>query len=373
MLGVHGSEQEGKIAKLQANTANVFFVPPMALAPPFLGIEFPVLPDTALGHALHVVELLRAANLMARLRLGRRAPRLGWRLCDGGGTPLPVAAGPCQAVLAEGAFVGPAGAVWVVSQHTADVPSLRQQVARHAALRRHLAVALDQGQRVLTQGNGAWWAAGSGRLGGRHVALPWYWAAAFHRDHPDIALAAGTGVCVDGPWLSAALPQDTGELVLALVAQLWPHDLHDALAAVLRPDAARQKAAQEALQAQHVPTTRDSALVRAIEHLEKHMDRPYALGTLAAAAAVSPRTLLRHFKEAFGHSPLDHLHRLRCDRARLLLEITLESVPSIALSCGYADPAAFRRVFVRHVGVTPAAYRQRHSLRAPRQRWRVAL
>lgn len=345
----------------------------MSSSPALFGIDFPVLPDTAMGHVLHTVELLRAANLIARLRLGRRAPRLGWRLCDARGHPLPVDAGAVQALLLEGRFEGPPQAQWVLSQHVADVPALRQLVTRHVALRRHLTVSIDQGQRVLTLGNGAWFAAGSGRLAGHRVALPWYWAAAFHRDHPDIALAESTGVCADGPWLSAALPQDTGELLLALMAQIWDRGVHDALASVLRPDAARQKAAHEALQAQHVPTTRDSALARAIEHLEKHMDQPYALDSLAAAAAVSPRTLLRHFQQALGHSPLDHLHRLRCDRARLLLEITLESVPSIALSCGYADPAAFRRIFARHVGLTPAAYRQRHSLRAPRQRWRVAL
>ena len=38
------------------------------------------------------------------------------------------------------------------------------------------------------------------------------------------------------------------------------------------------------------------------------------------------------------------LHRLRCARARVLLEITLESVPSVALACGYEDASAFRRV-----------------------------
>ena len=101
------------------------------------------------------------------------------------------------------------------------------------------------------------------------------------------------------------------------------------------------------------------------------MDRPYALDAVAQAAAVSPRTLLRHFRQVLGHSPLDHLHRLRCERARWLLETTLEGIPAIAQSCGYADPAAFRRIFTRVVGLSPSAYRQRHALRAPRQRWRV--
>jgi transcriptional regulator GlxA family with amidase domain len=339
--------------------------------PPVWGLDLPVLPQASLGHTLHLVELLRSANLIARVRQGRHAPRLGWRLVDAHGRPLAPTTGPLATLLDEGGFEGPAQALFVPSQHSADVPSLRQQVARHAGLARRLGVALDQGQRVLTLGNGAWWAAASGRLAGRRVALPWYWAAAFHRDHPEILQADGTQVCTDGPWLSAALPQDLGELVLALLAQIWEASLVEALASVLRPDLLRQRAAQEALQASHMPATRDSALARAIAYLEKQVDRPYALDAVAQAAAVSPRTLLRHFRQVLGHSPLDHLHRLRCERARLLLEITLEGIPAIAQSCGYADPAAFRRIFTRVVGLSPSAYRQRHALRAPRQRWRV--
>lgn len=373
MLGRLCKANRVKIANYRANTANRALRRTMATFPPFFGIEFPVVPETELGHLLHAVELLRTANLMARLRVGRRAPRLGWRLCTAHGQPLPIGQGVGKALLAEGLFDGPPDAQWVLSQHAGDAPALRQMLVRQGPLRHHLTMALDEGQRVLTQGNGAWLAAGTGRLNGHCVALPWYWATAFHRDHPDIGLAPGTSACVSGPWLSAALPQDTGELLLALVDLIWDHHLHQSLAAALRPDAARQRAAQEALLARHVPTTRESALARAIEHLEKHMDQPYALDALAAAAAVSPRTLLRHFQQSLGHSPLDHLHRLRCDRARLLLEITLESVPSIAGACGYDDPAAFRRIFTRYVGLTPTAYRQRHSLRAPRQRWRVAL
>ena len=54
-------------------------------------------------------------------------------------------------------------------------------------------------------------------------------------------------------------------------------------------------------------------------------------------------------------------------------KVLLESVPSIAVACGYSDPAAFRRIFVRYTGVAPGEYRKRHALRAPRKRWRVDL
>ena len=62
--------------------------------PPVWGVDLHVLPQAALGHALHVVELLRSANLMARLRRGRHAPRLGWRLVDLQGHALPPSTGP---------------------------------------------------------------------------------------------------------------------------------------------------------------------------------------------------------------------------------------------------------------------------------------
>ncbi len=105
--------------------------------------------------------------------------------------------------------------------------------------------------------------------------------------------------------------------------------------------------------------------------MNAHLERPYRLNEVAEAAAVSPRTLLRHFEQVLGHTPLDHLHLLRCRRARVLLEITLDSIPAVAEACGYADPAAFRRVFMRHVGETPSRYRERFALRSSRARWQV--
>lgn len=340
--------------------------------PRCFAIELPVLPETALGHLLGFVELLRAANLLASLRQGPGAPRFGWRFVDGEGHPLAPEQGLLRGHQREGAWGDtPASAWFVAPVLRPDVPAIRDCVAQHGALSRRLAVALDAGQRVCTLGNGAWFVAASGRLPAGRVCLPWFYMAGFHRDHPGVTLAAGDEFCEDGAWLSAALPAGLDWMAVALARHALGADMAQVLRSALRSDPERERVAAQATRAQHIPATRDSTLARAIAHLEQRLDQPYDLDTLASAAAVSPRTLLRHFQQALGHSPLDHLHRLRCERARVLLEITLESVPTIAQACGYADPAAFRRVFVRHVGETPVAYRQRRSLRAPRQRWRV--
>ncbi|WP_046238208.1 helix-turn-helix domain-containing protein, partial [Delftia tsuruhatensis] len=213
--------------------------------------------------------------------------------------------------------------------------------------------------------------AAGGRCQGRLVALPWYFMGGFGLDFPGIELAEGQPFVDDRPWLSASHPEALAPMAVALTRHAFGDDLAAALAAVLQPDAQRERATRAALQDRRIPATRNSVLAHAIAWLEARVEQPYDLQALAHAASTSPRTLLRHFQQELGHSPLDHLHRLRCARARVLLEITLESVPSVALACGYGDASAFRRVFLRYVGMAPAAYRERHALRAPRRRWRV--
>ncbi|EPX78063.1 hypothetical protein Salmuc_03385 [Salipiger mucosus DSM 16094] len=54
---------------------------------------------------------------------------------------------------------------------------------------------------------------------------------------------------------------------------------------------------------------------------------------------------------------------IRVSAARKLLEDGAPSIEQVALSVGYEDVAFFRRVFKRHSGVTPSAYRDRFRLR----------
>jgi transcriptional regulator GlxA family with amidase domain len=53
----------------------------------------------------------------------------------------------------------------------------------------------------------------------------------------------------------------------------------------------------------------------------------------------------------------------------MLLESTYLPVETVAERCGWRDSAMLRSVFKAAVGLTPAAYRERFTLRSERKRW----
>ena len=71
--------------------------------------------------------------------------------------------------------------------------------------------------------------------------------------------------------------------------------------------------------------------------------------------------LLRRFAAETGESPLAFLQRRRIEAAKRLLEAPGARVAEVMERVGYLDPAAFRKLFVRHAGVTRATYRRQFA------------
>jgi transcriptional regulator GlxA family with amidase domain len=133
----------------------------------------------------------------------------------------------------------------------------------------------------------------------------------------------------------------------------------------------RQQLTPTLVESRWITKTSDSPVYRAMQWLQAHVDQPYRLAPVAEAAAASERTLLRHFRQVTGMTPLAYLHTLRVERAKMLLEVTLHGIPGIAEACGYSDTASFGRLFQRETGMSLSQYRARYTLRARRARWRV--
>lgn len=92
--------------------------------------------------------------------------------------------------------------------------------------------------------------------------------------------------------------------------------------------------------------------------LDKRFFEPADLESAALATQLSRRWFTDRFREITGTTWLDHLHRLRIDHARMLLEETDRTVTSIAFECGYDHLSTFYRAFKKRHAVSPEQWRQ---------------
>jgi transcriptional regulator GlxA family with amidase domain len=93
--------------------------------------------------------------------------------------------------------------------------------------------------------------------------------------------------------------------------------------------------------------------------IAEHYESSNPVARMIGASGLTPRTFARRFRAATGYTPLEYVQTLRIEEAKQLLEGSSLPVEQVAVAVGYDDPASFRRLFKRMVGLGPARYRQR--------------
>ncbi len=105
---------------------------------------------------------------------------------------------------------------------------------------------------------------------------------------------------------------------------------------------------------------RFGSLERAILWVEQHYGERFSLGELARAAALSPATLNRRFREIMACTPMEYVQKERLRRATLLLgdrSLAL-GLAEIAGRCGFVDAPHFSRLFRQACGLSPREWRR---------------
>jgi AraC-like DNA-binding protein len=100
-------------------------------------------------------------------------------------------------------------------------------------------------------------------------------------------------------------------------------------------------------------------IVRSIEMMRAHLDRPLRMSQLAAMANISAAHFTDLFKAQTGYAPKDYFTRLKMHKACQLLDSTSLPVKEIANQVGYEDPLHFSRVFKRINNLSPTDQRKR--------------
>jgi transcriptional regulator GlxA family with amidase domain len=227
-----------------------------------------------------------------------------------------------------------------------------------------VAVMIERCDRLVTVCSGALLAAATGALDGHRVTTHWARAAELADRWPAVDVDADPiYVCSRRPdarevWTSAGVTAGI-DLTLALVEHDHSTDVAQTVARWLvmflrRPGGQSQFAAPTWIrQAPPGPIQRAQAIV---------IDDPGAdhrVGELARRVGMSERHFVRMFARDVGLSPARFVARIRVDTARQALESSTDTVEVIARHCGFGTAETMRRTLVRHLGVSPDAYRQR--------------
>jgi AraC-like DNA-binding protein len=246
--------------------------------------------------------------------------------------------GSLQAVIRGQAFDGDEHRGLVLSPtgdkilHTSANNARLSLAVREEALKRHLAAMLGYAPREPLEFAPTVGAA-SGH--GRRLAGILHWAAAESER---------------GAVLGHALVASRFEgFVLDALLLFQPHNYSEALRRVERRLAPRD-------------------VKRARDFIHEHLASPITLADLVEASGVPGRTLLQHFRDAHGVSPMRYVRDLRMQRVRAEFACgTVKCVAECALRWGFAHPGRFSIEYRRRFGESPSS-----TLAQARASWRPA-
>jgi AraC family transcriptional regulator of arabinose operon len=102
----------------------------------------------------------------------------------------------------------------------------------------------------------------------------------------------------------------------------------------------------------------DFRIQRAVDHLNRHYQRPFVLQEVAGIAGLSVSRFSDLFRRQVGTSPRAYGESVRLEHAASLLKLTQLQVGEVAACCGYEDALYFSKCFRRRFGRPPQDYRQ---------------
>lgn len=241
---------------------------------------------------------------------------------------------------------------------------LREAVALNEAFLPWIIAQHRAGAEVASLCMGAFILAATGLVDGRQCATHWLAAPQFAAMYPAVQLVAEQVITDEQGLYSSGGAYSYLNLVLYLVEKYVGREMAVCCAKVFQIDIGRRSQSPFVIfqgQKDHA----DEAIQKAQEFIEQHFADKITVEELASLCLLSRRNFERRFKKATRNTVVGYVQRVKIEAAKTSLESSRENVNEVMYSVGYSDAKAFRTLFKRITGVSPVAYREKYSRKAP--------
>ena len=92
--------------------------------------------------------------------------------------------------------------------------------------------------------------------------------------------------------------------------------------------------------------------------IHKMPNHNWTLGSLGNQVGMSRATLVRHFENAIGVSPMSYIRSWRITKAYNLVKYTATPLEQVAANVGFSSAGSLNKAFQRYYQYTPAELRR---------------
>lgn len=204
--------------------------------------------------------------------------------------------------------------------------------------------------------SGAFLLAELGFLEGKTATTHWKYAEQLQLKYPNITVDENVLYVDEGQVLTSAGSAAGIDMCLHVVRQAFGSDIANQVARRLVLPAYRE-GGQAQFIPRPMPKERGGKIAPLLDEIRLNLNDIWSVDDMANKAGLTPRTLLRRFKETVGESPQVWLTSERIERSKELLESTRMNTTEIAEASGFLTPETLRHHFKKKIGISPMQYR----------------
>jgi transcriptional regulator GlxA family with amidase domain len=237
---------------------------------------------------------------------------------------------------------------------------MQTAIALNNKLKPWIEMQYAKGAEVASLCLGAFMLASTGLLSGKKCSTHWGYIGQFREMFPDVDVVDGSIITEESRLYSSGGANSYWNLLLHILEKHTSREIAVTAAKFFAIDIDRNSQSAFII-FQGQKTHKDAEVLRSQEIIEQQVSAKIGVDELADKVAVGRRSFERRFKAATGNTVLEYIQRVKVETAKRSLENAQTPILEVMEEVGYTDVKAFRSVFRKVTGLSPAEYRQKYQ------------